>query len=1452
LRNSLFVLFFVCVAAAAAFVFPLVQEKIEHRMLVLREYLISKLEERIQREISYDAVSPSIFRAFEISNLRIRDKETSRLLLGAGSLRIHYNPVGILFGSVQEAVREIVLENASLNFDTDLDADLFAPSGARGESPDFLSRLLDQRRTGTRITGRNISLRLKSGDKEVRAEKMFFQLRPGQNEYDLRLKSVLSYEGGGEGLLRSGGASLDLRGTLDSSWRSAEATLNLSGLSTNLFDMEKQVFQVSFSPEGLRLRKIQDRTPLDFSLVYTPDTQEISAKIFSRQFTPSGLLTMKSDLAFLNDWLDLSLSSQGEAVYKLSRGELAYAVDFETELKNTGFPRETRLGGRAEGTGEVIRLLPLRLSGSFGLADFRGELPFSSLYPAGSLNIKNFTLMGPEAIHASLRLARDSDGVRVSGERVSWGKSVFRDFFVNIRRSPQSLFFEGGLGFASAEEARGSFSFFVPMGKNGAARKFSLSLHEVPTDMLRTAFLNFSPNNPAAGLLVLLDDEEDLRVTAAVSGQNSGAGWSFSLPGLNVFRRDNRLDYTFSASANYEARRWEVGGWDLRWGAWYGQGNISGEALSHGGLRFSCALNIMGVAYSFGGTYDPAGYLHIDGNYGMMADLKWRPWEDYTGIVVLEEFPVPLRYDVMKISSVINFRYADKDSWGLRTSRVRVTRFAPFAHIRADMDFAVDLGPEGGRLTGLRYADSVSTLEGAGEIAYSTGPVRANGRVSLNAGSSSVEQYGLSVSYADESFAGQVVFTDLPLERFSARDLAGKLSGQLDFSGLPEDPFVRLRLDSSDARFQSQSASLHFDGKLENRVFSISALDASYSMLRLSDTLVEYSLDEGSLNLAALARKGSGEDSLIWFVGGGFVFKGRGEAENGGISLQRILDTDVYGQIQFSTPSAHVVEELRNWHLAIEKTGRDTRISGGYNNSLDAVYRSSGNFSLSMKPPFPLTFEAEGFFAAHDLEANINRISFKVEDFSWLFNFGILRLTRGQALGNLRITGSPLDPDIYGTLAVMDGYADLEVMPEELGPYRGNIIFREKHFSVQPMIVPAGAGSAEVSAEFQLDRWAPVFFSVLIDTQDSPGVHIARNFDGIVVDGIAQGVLRVAGDMRRVNVEGQIIASRTLFTTGDSQEKTAADPGKISTSVRMDIEAGSGVEIILPTADFPILQTFADLGEKITFEWEEETGDFRLTGEVRARGGEIFWFDRRFFIREGFARFNELAGSFDPYVSVRAEMRETTTDGLVRIYLISDLVPASRFSPRFESDRGYTNAEILAVLGTSPFGTSGEDAMNIASAVPFTGDILTQIGVVKTLEKSIRDLFHLDLFSVRTHVVQNILQNAVSPNRQQETDLRERERYREIPTFGRYLDKTSLFLGKYIGSDLFLDFHLQFRAEDIYAREEDAFGGLVLDAEFILECRTPFFNLEWSLMPRHPDELFIFDNVLTFRWRFAF
>jgi translocation and assembly module TamB len=237
-------------------------------------------------------------------------------------------------------------------------------------------------------------------------------------------------------------------------------------------------------------------------------------------------------------------------------------------------------------------------------------------------------------------------------------------------------------------------------------------------------------------------------------------------------------------------------------------------------------------------------------------------------------------------------------------------------------------------------------------------------------------------------------------------------------------------------------------------------------------------------------------------------------------------------------------------------------------------------------------------------------------------------------------------------------------------------------------------------------------------------------------------------------------------------------------------------------------------------------------------------------------RFNEKTGSFEPILNVRAEIRENTEEGLVRIYLVANNTKLSQrvgedkdklgdFSPRFESDSGLTEERIRTILGQNVLGSRGEDSINLETALLLTSDIITQVGVVKAFEKDMRERLGVDLFSVRTHIVQNLLQGVVGT----ETDIRTEN---DTPSFGRYLDKTSLFLGKYIGSDLFLELLLQFRADDPLAQKNRDLGGLDIDTELILEWKTPLFLLEWSFFPKHPNELFIFDNKFTFRWKFSF
>jgi len=37
-----------------------------------------------------------------------------------------------------------------------------------------------------------------------------------------------------------------------------------------------------------------------------------------------------------------------------------------------------------------------------------------------------------------------------------------------------------------------------------------------------------------------------------------------------------------------------------------------------------------------------------------------------------------------------------------------------------------------------------------------------------------------------------------------------------------------------------------------------------------------------------------------------------------------------------------------------------------------------------------------------------------------------------------------------------------------------------------------------------------------------------------------------------------------------------------------------------------------------------------------------------------------------------------------------------------------------------------------------------------------------------------------------------------------------------------------------------------------LEWETPFFLLEWSIVPQHPENLFVTDNTIGLKWKFSY
>jgi len=213
---------------------------------------------------------------------------------------------------------------------------------------------------------------------------------------------------------------------------------------------------------------------------------------------------------------------------------------------------------------------------------------------------------------------------------------------------------------------------------------------------------------------------------------------------------------------------------------------------------------------------------------------------------------------------------------------------------------------------------------------------------------------------------------------------------------------------------------------------------------------------------------------------------------------------------------------------------------------------------------------------------------------------------------------------------------------------------------------------------------------------------------------------------------------------------------------------------------------------------------------------------------------------------VEAEIKEIDNSGRpVTISLIVDNEPLSTFTPRFVSQPALSTVEIANILGANLYTQFSGTQTDLTSALLLTGDIFSQFSVVRTFEQQVKDVFNLDLFSLRTQMVQNIiLERVLNQNITQDPQA--------DVTLGRYLDNTTLFLGKYLGNELFFEALLQIQQEPIsigdFQRDE-----LNFTMEVGLEWNTPLFLLNLSISPDFVEPLNSIENTsVGLSWDYSY
>jgi len=1433
-------------AVSGALYFP-IQAFVERKTAEAKREIVDFLESRIKRKIAYESISPSIFRYVEIRNLSLTDAQGGRLTT-IKKLRVHYDVFSLIGRKGGPGISEISVENSSLEFDLRRDRDLIdfllGRNGSDGatESPEASGGPFIRK---VKITGRNLNIVVRTEDGEWTAERLFLVLQPGRDAASVRIRGGLSYEAAKDGaLFRWGRTVVDLRGQVGNSYERSEVQIAFSRFASNLFDARRQTFRVVFDGESLAMRKVQDNTPFDAGLVFHLPTRTLKGDFISSNFTPSTVVRFKDSLSYLNDWMGTALTAKVAAGWEPSSGKLAYSADFDSVVKGSVAAGETRIVGKAGGNEREVRFAPFRVVNARTDSVFEGTVDLESLLPEGKVKITRLDLPDLPRMSGEFDLRRSGGALSFSGPGVAIGNETIRapEGRILVGKSLVRVSAAFSLDEVGASSVRADLSF--PFAKN-SPMSFGVDFEAVPSSKIVALVEEVSPGHELP-----LDDLKgrDFALFGSVSGSTDFRSLSLNFPAIVV--RDGRNGMNFvELSGSFDRGRIEVSRWNFRWAAVSGNGNLRGELSEDGRLVFESGFSILDVPYEISGLLDPRGYLRLKGLYGLSAELAWKERGPLFGDVAIENLPLPGLGDDVRLSAKAGVNFEDMSSWKVDITTLSLTGLRVVPGTVSAIELAGTLGPLRGDIAKLKYRDRHSELEGGGVLRYEFRPPSISGDLKLS-DSGGKERYSLTFSANSTAGSGLVGFAGAPAERLGIAELTGRLAGSAVVTGIPDDPDVRLSATLEDAALGDSSLAVSVSGSYRRGVFTLDEASARYRYFQIAGAKGELDLGRGTFDLETGFSYRLSTSPVEWRLG----FKARFDQNSRIEDLRNIPAGKWWGGVTVSTSNESVDPLLRGWSMDVRREGNTTEFSGGPGEGLKGYYRDDGGFELSVQEPLPVTFDASGTLTSTRIEADFNRIAFKAEKIPKLLDLTVLKFLRGQAKGNIRVSGPLRDPDFFGAITATQVYAKVEIIPEELGPFRGNLIFREKEFVLQSMLVPVEGGTAEVSASFTLDQWIPETYAVDIDTKSSGAVHVKYAFGPMNLNGFAKGRLSINGDMQTAKITGNITAFSTVMTIGDINAVSSAaqqSQQQPQTAIVLDlnIESGKAVEFYWPNTNFPILRTYADIGQKLSVRLDSRTTDFRVVGDIKIIGGEIFYFDRSFYLREGMIRFDERKELFDPTLTARAEIRESTDEGLVRIYLVADNTKLSQFFPRFESDSALTNPEILAILGKNIFTTEPTDSINFSTALLVTSDVLSQIGLVRNFERDMRERLDVDLFSFRTHIVQNVLQEAV--NRSNTTETTRATDYNDV-SFGRYLDKTSVFLGKYLSKDIFLELLMQFYARDPLERRRREFGGMEIESEIMLEWKTPFFLLEWTLAPSNPDELFVRDMTFAFKWKFSF
>jgi hypothetical protein len=1469
-------LFIGLVLLTAALLKPL-QNHVLANVELLRDTWIEKLEVLSGKTISYASMSPSILGAIDIKGIRFQGGENELLpYISVKRLRARYSLALFFADKLPKtpllAPLTISIEDPFIEINTEKDInELFSGDGGGADLFDTIKKIM-------KIAPENLILRVSGGNIHFRAAKSTIQAEKAaffaqMNNDTLRFK----FSTNAEARLTVPGdieAALSVRvdGIYDAQNEQSGIKLSLNSVKTSYFIMNKLELLATFTENNIRLQKTGYTEPYELFVNYNLTNGSLEARAKFEKFRPSSFLHFPAKFEAWNSWLGTRLSGELNASFNEVEG-FAY-----TAVLSGGLDRKSPIGSGtfdmdAEGGAESAYFNNLALSLPRGDLNWTGALNFKPLMPNGALVINDFNL-------TKRGLKDKSNSMNGSFIVSSYGSTIsfFADTFSvespessgaapsdNVALQAFDINIEHGGGdggdielSASAFRIKNADSYdeasFAPISVDASFNFDSKNLE------IRLEPESFSVYDiiKIAGSVVELPDFpvqtrgffDNIIITSEIFVSTDFKNLLYNVPHLIVaWQGGSNIWASLSLSGtenNFELSESHV--------VWNGKGvdiSARGDFEDINDISFASELRTNDSSYTLQASLLDKSSLEISSSFGLSLNINGSRDGAFTGLLFLNAARFPMGGSFVELSAEADFRYDSPDSWIFNLVNFKISGIKSALSSISSIELNGRVDQDGAELSRIYFDDGRGALYG-GAFCRWDGFFRheediITGNIDLQDASGS-ETVNAQLRYADDSLYIWAEINGLQSGRFFNSTDNMFITGGLGFFKTSENWSAAFDISSLSGVLYNQPITLSGRGSLDNMGLVLDETNFTYAGFFADISFLNIDLRQSSLS------------SLIHLHGETF-----NREFNADIDLSAgFAETDSWlnigaalksfdGVMKFENTRFDTLENIENFDFKFSRVGQILNIEGGPEDMIRLHMNGGGDFFAAFSYPSPALGTISGFIKNGNIDAEISNLYLDLSSLWTYIPSDRIKVSGGFIIADFRIHGPLRDPEFFGTAVANSLRLSIpSILADEIGPTPVFLTLSGNEIRLEPVGVRIGEGRGALSGGLYISRWLPSSFNAYLSVEQAEDIPLNMNIAGFLLKGSVFGVINLTGDGQTLNILGDIGSdnieiSLAVNENGSSDDGERRSPLPVQADIK--ITAGRKVEFLWPNADIPILQAYAAAGSSIRVISDSLSRHFSINGDVGIRGGEVFYFQRSFYIKEGSINFNESEVQFDPRFSVVAETRDRTNNEPVTISMIVDNQPLKSFTPRLDSNPPLSQIEILTLLGDKLSGTPDEDNAIRRAFVSSTADVIAQFGVVRQFERTVRDFLHIDMFSLRTQAIQNAILlnvfrdgNEITEN--EDTVQPQMRSQSNQVRIGNYFDNTTVFLGKYIGAGLFLQVMLSLRYDPLSTN----MGGLVIEPDLSMEFKGPIFDIRWDLMPAYPENIWTNDNWISGNW----